>query len=114
MRKVYMKYLLLKVKMKISFSALLKNMTIKELWMTQILNSFKYLRDSGQLLVKEEIGNKDQHEIFKSILRGEIDFCLKLLIKYNLDKQLKHMTQEMKNEYNKLLSPQLVAILNQA
>lgn len=40
MMKVYMKYNIMKVRQKISFSAFIKNFTLNELWMTQLANSF--------------------------------------------------------------------------
>lgn len=52
MRKVFLKYNLQRVRMKISFSALKKLHTIDEHWLRQIVSSFKFLRESGQIKVE--------------------------------------------------------------
>ena len=47
--RVMKKYSLMRIRMKISFSAFVKNETVLELWYGTIHNSVKYLRGSGQL-----------------------------------------------------------------
>ena len=46
-RKVYMKYLILKVRAKISYMAFVKKMTVIELFATTILNSYETLKNEG-------------------------------------------------------------------
>lgn len=46
MRKVFHKYLVMKVRMKISYEAHLKSCTLVELWMQSIISSFRFLRNS--------------------------------------------------------------------
>lgn len=58
MCQVFTRYNIMRVRMKLSFSCFIKNMPLNELWMTQILNSFKYLQRTNQIpaiyLSKEE------------------------------------------------------------
>ena len=48
MRKVFFKYQMMRVRMKISFHAFIKNDTVLELWLRTIVRSIKYLIGSGQ------------------------------------------------------------------
>jgi hypothetical protein len=46
-RKVYMKYLILKVRAKISYMAFIKKMTVIELFATTIINSYNTMKAEG-------------------------------------------------------------------
>ena len=46
MENVYLKYSMMRVRLKISYYTYLKGLTLTELWMTQIMKSFKYLSES--------------------------------------------------------------------
>ena len=52
-RIVLSKYRLMIVRMKLSYQCLIQKATITELWLQQIITSFRFLRDSEQI----EIGN---------------------------------------------------------
>lgn len=47
MLKVNTKYILMRVRQKISFYSFLKNATLSELWLMQIMKSFKFLSESA-------------------------------------------------------------------
>ena len=49
MSKTFSKYQMMRVRMKISFHAFIKNETISELWLKTIGRSIKFLIGSGQL-----------------------------------------------------------------
>ena len=49
MRKVFAKYQRMRVRMKISFHAFIKNETVLELWLKKIESTIRYLINSGQL-----------------------------------------------------------------
>lgn len=49
MENVYIRYSIMRVRLKISYHCFLKDMTLAELWMTQIMKSFKYLSESTQI-----------------------------------------------------------------
>ena len=57
MRKVFTKYQMMRVRMKISFHAFIKNETILEHWLKTIERSIKFLIGSGQL-PKEKVSLK--------------------------------------------------------
>ena len=83
MHKVFTKYVIMRAKMKISYQALVNMNTISELWIKQIISSFRFLRDSEQIQVKY---NEKEEEILSQLLKGDIGCCLKLLMKENLKK----------------------------
>ena len=87
MRKVFIKYTIQRARMKISFAALKSLHTINEHWLRQIVSSFKFLRDSGQIKVQMSKILEEKH-ILAQLMKGEIKCCLKLLIKYNIEKEL--------------------------
>ena len=51
MMQVYRKYILQKVRMKISYQCLINRMINNEHWIRQIVRSFRFLRDSNQIQV---------------------------------------------------------------
>lgn len=64
MRKVFIKYNVMRVRMKISLSALININTINEHWLKQIAQTFRFLRDSDQIKVPN-LYTKDEEEILK-------------------------------------------------
>ena len=49
MENVYLKYSIMRVRLKINFHCYMKDYTLTELWMNQILKSFKFLAGSSQI-----------------------------------------------------------------
>lgn len=92
--------------MKMSYEAFMKNFTITELMLRKIISSFKFLRDSGQIHVSS-ICTAEEEDLFKQIIRGEIIFCLKMLIKHNISKQFNtiqpHLACDFSRKMKKLL-----------
>lgn len=86
MLKVYTKYNMMRVKQKLSFIGLMKNSTLLEIWFSQIVKSFRFLRDTGQILRDYNLP-KDEENLYQEILLGEIKYCLKLLIQFNFRKE---------------------------
>ena len=79
--------------MKISFHAFLEQHTINEHWIRQIVSSFRYLRDSQQIARVSWDQRKNEADILNYLYKGEIMSCLKMLIKYNLEKQIQNQIQ---------------------
>lgn len=86
MLKVFTKYNMMRVKQKLSFMGLLKNATMLELWFAQIIKSFRFLRDTGQILQDQNLP-RDEENLYQEILLGEIKYCLKLLIQFNFKRE---------------------------
>ena len=66
MRKTYLKFLILKVRAKLSFTAYLKNYTISELFVRQISNSHAELVKSGQ--IKSKVSSERVEDYFEEII----------------------------------------------
>lgn len=49
MTRIWFSYALTRVKMKLSFHSLVQGKTLFEVWGHQIITSFRFLRDSGQI-----------------------------------------------------------------
>jgi len=49
MENVYLKYCIMRVRLKVSYHCYLKDYTLTELWMKQIQKSFKFLSESSQI-----------------------------------------------------------------
>jgi len=79
MLKVFTKYNMMRVKQKLSFIGLMKNATLLEIWFSQIIRSFRFLRDTGQIMRDQRLSG-DEDNLYQEILLGEIKYCLKLLI----------------------------------
>ena len=65
MCQMYTRYNIMRVRMKLSFSCFMKNMPLNELWMKQILLSFKFLQKTGQIPITYL--SKEEDDLFKSI-----------------------------------------------
>jgi len=77
MQRVFHKYAVMRVRMKISYQAHLKSNTITELWMTAIIHSFKFLRNSGQLDVDKKKSLTSEF-IYSVLLNSEYKDCIKM------------------------------------
>lgn len=77
-RKVFMKYRIMIVRNKISYMAMRKCMTIKELIASTVLDSFKKFVKSGHILVSSE-EMKRNDEIFFALIRGEEGIIKRLI-----------------------------------
>ena len=71
MRKVFVKYNLIRVRMKISFTALKRMHTIGEHWLRQIVSTFRFLRDSGQIKILKW-KTIEEEELLNLLMKGEI------------------------------------------
>ena len=78
-----MKFLTLKVRQKISFEAFLKNYTVSELFLDQILSSYHQLINFG--LLRAQIATEKVQECYEEIITGELNACFKVLIQLNLE-----------------------------
>ena len=87
-RVVIAKYRFLIIRMKISYEALLRRSTIQELFMRQIMTSFRLLRNSGQV-IPGDISIQDEEIMLRQILDGDVEdvkSCMEALIEDNLQK----------------------------
>lgn len=84
-RKVYLKYLIIRVRIKISFIALQKRMTILELFVSTIMKTYLHLMRSGHIpALSEEMIQKHNSTFLKLITRG-YKGCVVTIFEYNLD-----------------------------
>ena len=96
MRKVWVNYNMVRVKLKIGFSMLVRGQTLHELWLRQIMSSFRFLRDSGQIKGVTVNVSEEKH-LLDQVILNENTNCLKSIIQYNTS------VNKRKNELQKLL-----------
>jgi len=70
-KKVHFKYKVIKVRAKISFSALQKRMTIQELFLNTIQTTYKKLVIQGQLDGPSEDQQQADNNLYNAVMRGE-------------------------------------------
>ena len=90
-RTVLSKYKLMIVRMKLSHEALKRRETVHEMLLRQIMTSFRFLRNSGQV-PKGDMCIIDEEMLLRQILKGDVEDVKGLImyiIKDNLQKQLK-------------------------
>ena len=61
MLKVFTKYNMMRVKQKLSFIGLMKNSTLLEIWFSQIIKSFRFLRDTGQIFKDQNLPRQEEN-----------------------------------------------------
>lgn len=79
MHEAYLKYLFIKMKMKISFTAFIRQETIVELWLKQILKTHKFLVDTNQIYTVRR--TRDEEKVVHKIMEGNIKYCLEIVMK---------------------------------
>jgi len=72
----------MRVQMKLSYEAYIINFTVSELWLRTILSSFKFLRDSSQILVDKKMSLESEF-IYQEVLKNRYNACFKLLLNFN-------------------------------
>ena len=82
MQKVWINYSLVRFKLKLSYHALLRNQTIQELWLHQIVTTFRFLRDSAQIK-NLPVSSSEEQDIFKNLIMRENENLLKMIVHYN-------------------------------
>ena len=70
-KKVHFKYKVIKIRAKISFSALQKRMTIHELFLNTIYATYKKLVIQGQLDGPSEDQQQADNNLYNAVMRGE-------------------------------------------
>ena len=83
-RKVYMKYLIMQIRSKISFMALTKRMTIVELFASTIQRCFYELQQKGYFPTTSVEQRRKDEEIMKCLKSGQIEGFMRSLIMYNI------------------------------
>ena len=76
MRKTYLKYIIMKVRAKLSFEALLKRNTLIEMFGNQIIRSYEELVD-------KDADQKAQSDNFESLLSGNLTNLFLFVIRMN-------------------------------
>lgn len=84
MHETYTKYLFIRIKMKISFMAFIRQETIAELWLRQIMKSHKHLTDTNQIFAVKR--TKDEEKVVNKIKDGNIRYCLEIIMKAQMKK----------------------------
>ena len=82
MRKVFMKFNLMRVRQKLSYFTLVRNMTLSELWLTHIKISFEFLTKSNQIPYGQF--DKEEEEIFEAIPKMQLTDSLKRLVEIKM------------------------------
>lgn len=84
-RKVYLKYLIMRIRAKISFMALERRMTIVELMITTIFKSYREIQHMG-IYPKESYEQETRHEsILQGLIKGEIKGFFRNIIEFNFE-----------------------------
>ena len=89
--KVYFKYLLLKIRAKISFIAFQKRMTISELFVRTILKCYTKLQDDGFYPVRTAEQQKTDSALINFLTEGEMHGFMRKIAIYNLDEAYNKM-----------------------
>lgn len=108
MTRVWFSYALTRVKMKLSFHSLVQGKTLFEIWGHQIITSFRFLRDSGQ--IECELNGDQERQIFHFLFHTINDFCLKHLIQNRLKKELTVLKKEKKQRADQEVLQQIKVI----
>ena len=80
-RKVYLKYLIMRIRAKISFMALQRRMTIVELIIHTIMKSYKELNRNAESY-EQELRNDST---FHGLVKGEIKGFFRNIIEFNME-----------------------------
>lgn len=88
MLRTLFRYKLLRVKMKISFSAMCRTQTLKQLWFNRILTSFNMLKESKQIEIPDKYLNYRQELLVQEILSGKVRSFFAVLIRQQLSQAL--------------------------
>ena len=75
------KYLIMKVRIKISFMAFLKSNTILEFWLRSILNCYKYQKASDQT---PSMCCQDKLKLINAINQGKVKLSLLSIAEYHV------------------------------
>mmetsp|Transcript_32321 Transcript_32321/g.49476 ORF Transcript_32321/g.49476 Transcript_32321/m.49476 type:complete len:294 (+) Transcript_32321:729-1610(+) len=96
-RKVYFRFLLLRIRSKISFMALQKRMTILELFATTIYNNYRQYERLGILAHKQSDSiTKKEEEVFKKLVSGNLKAFFREMIElHNSYKRNKMLTRKL-------------------
>ena len=81
-KKVCLKYTIMRVRSKISYTALYNRQTVCELFMNTIRQCFSMLTWQKWLIPQSDEKEKRDQDLYNAVIRGEPD-CLKKLIKHN-------------------------------
>ena len=84
-RKIYLKYMIMRIRAKISFMALEKRMTIVELLITEIFKSYQQIQHLGLCTAETYEQEKKNDSVFLGLIRGEIKGFFKNIIEFNID-----------------------------
>ena len=95
-----MKYKLVKIRNKISFSAFMKNMTISELWYSQILSSYRTLVENNQ--IPEIKRHKLEVEIANCSSDDNLEGLLIKIIKLNMVNIESNFCNKLQDDETKL------------
>ena len=83
-RKVYLKYLIMRVRSKISYSAYVKRMTVPELLIRTIQNTHKLLIDQGSI-PKPSQEEVDRHtKVYDDLNNEKLDGFIRCVVQFNL------------------------------
>lgn len=83
-QKTFFKYTLMKIRSKIAYQAFQSRMSINELFISQISDSYEILTENGDI---PKVADYSQEciEKFDAILDGDFNSCMQKLIQHNLD-----------------------------
>lgn len=83
MENVYIRYSIMRVRLKISYQCFLKEVTLVELWMIQIMKSFKYLSESTQIPFCSSLKSGIEVDI-DEFFKLQVNDCLRNIIEFTI------------------------------
>ena len=84
MVRVMKNYVIMRARLKISYSTFIKGMTFSELWITQLQKSFLFLKNTDQIPTSDF--SKEEQLLFDSIINLKIPDVLRRCIKYQINR----------------------------
>ena len=85
MRKVYLKYLIMRIRSKISFMAFMKRQTILELFIKAILRSYNHLTMTKQIFPRFHYPPEKIKIGYQRIIAGDIGSCFLAIVDLHLE-----------------------------
>ena len=84
-RKIHLKFVIMRVRAKISYMAFVKRLTIIELFLISIKKTYSKLGKLNVIKTLNKKKEKQQQVLFDNLMKGEMDSFFKSIIEFNQD-----------------------------
>ena len=98
-RKVYIKYLIMRVRAKISFMALVKRLTIVELFLRAIEKSYTEIQEEGSIPKTKPETLEKMRQLMLKLNNGQLDGVMRLVMYFNDPERFKNI-KDLDNNRN--------------